>query len=268
VAAGLQLIERNRTWSVSLAAIFLGCAVAAFGYLATYPSFQPAVWAHALLALMLFTLTAPVFFGGALLAPSRQWITAATVHATLYAAFMVVLTATFERRHSLGDIFAFEILTVLWGILLFELFLLLIAIHRSPPAARADGVPWLFTSLAAALLGGWAAGVVVWSETVPARIVAAAESAAGDTPYCLMVAGRAVSSRRDLTGLSVRAPRSNGYAWDFHAVLVAGADPDKTYSNWSYKTDRFELIHDSALNRQFREQRTRCQPAPHFARAL
>jgi hypothetical protein len=98
--------------------------------------------------------------------------------------------------------------------------------------------------------------------------VAAAESAAKDKPYCLVVDGRAVSSRRNLTGLSVRAPRSGGYAWDFHAVLVAGADPDKSYSNWSYKTDRFELIDDSAMNRQFRDQRTRCQPAPHFADSL
>jgi hypothetical protein len=153
-----------------------------------------------------------VFFGGALFAPSRQWIAAVKIHAALYAVFMVILAVTIQPGHSLADSFTDLILTILIGILVFELFLLVIAIHQSPPAAREiAGAPWLFTSLTFALLGGWAAGVVVWSETVPARIVAAAESAAGDKAYCLVVDGRAVSDRRDLTGLSVHATRS-GYA--------------------------------------------------------
>jgi hypothetical protein len=269
-AAVPQSIRWHRGWRFLLGAIFLCCAATSFGYFATYPLFRSAIGGLAQFALGLFTFLAPVFFVAALLAPSQQWIAAAKAHAAAYIAFMVVLTITFEGGHSSpGDAFVDLVFAVLLAILAIELIVLLIAVERSPPAAReVDGAPWFFTALVCALLGGWAIGVLLWSETVPARIMAAAESAAGEVPYCLIVDGRVASRSRDLTGLSAHSASSSGYHWNFHAVLVTETGPTKAYWNWSYKTGRFEKLSERASSGSLLESIAKCQPVSHFARRL
>lgn len=140
-----------------LGVVFVACAAASFSYFVTYPWLRNAVRGLAQFALLLFTLLAPIFFGAALIAPNRQWIAAVKVHAALYTAFMAVLTVTLGPRHDLTDS-----LTILYGILVFELFLIVIAVNRLPLAARQTGGPWVFTGLTIALFGGWAVGALAW----------------------------------------------------------------------------------------------------------
>ena len=155
-------IGRNPAWSLILGVIFVGCAAASFGYFVTYPWLHRAVRGLAQFALLLFTLLAPICFGAALIAPSQQWIATVKVHAALYTAFMAVLTVTLGPGHYHADSLAVLILTILYGILVFELFLVVIAVDRLPSAERQTGGPWLFTGLTIALFGGWAMGALAW----------------------------------------------------------------------------------------------------------
>jgi hypothetical protein len=176
-------IGRNPAWLLTLGIIFVGCAAASFGYFFTYPWLRSAVRGLAQFALLLFTFLAPVFFGAALYAPSRQWIAAVKVHAALYTAFMAVLTVTLGPRHALADSVAVLALTILYGILVFELFLAVIAVDRLPSAERQTaGGPWLFTGLTIALFGGWAVGALAWWGTRHSSLMPAATSGIS-TPF-------------------------------------------------------------------------------------
>jgi hypothetical protein len=132
-------------------------------------------------------------------------------------------------------------------------------------AAAAD-VPWLFTGLTAAVLGGWASGVLVWSERLASRVAAAAELAAQEKPYCLDVVSRPATSRRDLTGMRMLAPIKDGWSSSFHGLLVIG-DGDRTYMNWSYRSGKFEVVSPDGLARSRAGEFVRCTPAPNFARS-
>jgi hypothetical protein len=176
-------IARNRAWSLTLGVIFVGCAAASFGYFVTYPWLRSAVRGLAQFALLLFTILAPIFFGAALIAPSRQWIAAVRVHAALYTAFMAVLTVSLGPRHYLADSSAVLTLTILYGILVFELFMVVIAVDRLPSAERQiDGGPWLFTGLTIVLFGGWAVGALAWWGSRYSLLMPAATSAIS-TPF-------------------------------------------------------------------------------------
>ena len=150
-------LERNPIWFFILGASFVGCAVASFSYLATYPSLRRLAGGLVQFALLLFTMWAPFVFAVALRAPSQQWIAAAKVHASLYVAFVAVLSL---KGRSLGS----DFLTMLYFILVIELSLLLIAIEKAPSGARElERAPWLGIGLTVALLGGWACGSLFWS---------------------------------------------------------------------------------------------------------
>src|SRR5260370_26163 len=138
-----------------------------FGYFGTFPLLRDAAGDLVMTGLLFFTILAPILLGVALLAPSRGRIAAATVHASLYTVFVGVLSITSEPGHSSpGEGFAGAIEMLLCAILAFELVVIFIAVIRSSPAERErTAAPWLFVSLTVALLGGWAAGVLAWSET-------------------------------------------------------------------------------------------------------
>jgi hypothetical protein len=181
-------------------------------------------------------------------------IIAAKVHAALSTALIAVAIVTSE----------FLLLALVYPLAV-ELALLGAACWRhARKAGPSAGSPWLFTGLTAALVGGWASGVLVWSERLPKRVAAAAELAAQGKPYCLDVLGRPATRRRDLTGLRMRAP--SGWSSNFHALLVIG-ESDRTYMNWSYRTGKFELMSADALARSRAGEFARCTPARHFARS-
>jgi hypothetical protein len=143
-----------RSWLAPLMVIAVCCAVASFGYFATYPLLSEAAGDIAETGFLIFTITAPVLLGPALIAPGRQWIAAAKVHASLYAAFIVVLSVTSETGHSSpGESFAGPIFILLFGILIFELVVVFIAVRRLPVADRElTSAPWLLSGLTVALL--------------------------------------------------------------------------------------------------------------------
>jgi hypothetical protein len=148
-----------RIWLALLMVIAVCCAVASFGYFATYPLLRETAGDIADSGFLIFTITAPVVLGAALFAPGRQWTAAAKVHASLYAAFIVVLFVTSEPGHSSpGDGLAGLILILLFGILIFELVVVFIAVRRSPVADRELATPWLLSGLTVALLVGWGRG--------------------------------------------------------------------------------------------------------------
>jgi hypothetical protein len=264
---------RNRVFA--LAAIALCAALLSFEFFTNYPAMvtrdRPlAVGDPEAVLEFIFMGAAVVLPAAAILFPSKASIAVAKVHAALWAACVIVEYITFEPGHSspgyLLDV-AFEIF--FFGLLAIELVMIRIATARLPPADRAlSRMPWLFTAIVVALVGGWGAGVMAWAETVPVRVVEAAEKAAGDRAYCLEIVGRPAQSRRDLTGRSMHAPDYSGWTFQFHALLVAGEGAERTYSNWSYRTGRFELVGEHARNGLHLDSDRHCVPAPHFARDL
>ncbi|HEY8336341.1 MAG TPA: hypothetical protein VIQ05_21340 [Tardiphaga sp.] len=253
-----------------LIGIGAGAAVATFAYFALYPALDSAVRAFATTGLILLVIGWILLLLVVLLYPVRELIAAVKVHAAIYCSYLVIMALTAEPGHSSPiDGLEHAILAFLFGLLFVELLVLLVSIARSPQTDRAfAGGAWLFPGLTIALLGGWGVGVMVWSETVPARVVAAAEGEAGDQPYCLNVVGRRVQSRRDLTGLSMHSPNAGGYFWRLHALLVMEESAGKSFFNWSYKARRFERLSDKAQTALHLDERSYCQPVPHFARDL
>ncbi len=269
-----QLLGRYRNWVFALVTIALCSAIASFEFFTNYPALISGdnrfVNSDPLTVILLFSAAAVALLGAAILFPSKASIAAAKIYAALWAALVIVSYITLEPGHSSpggGLVVATEILFV--GILIFELVIIQVATSRLPQADRElSKSPWLFTGVTAALVGGWAAGVLAWSETVPAHVVAAAEKEAGDRPYCLDVVGDPARSLRDLTGRSMHATNYSGWTYQFHALLVAGEGADRTYSNWSYRTGRFETVSDHARDGLHLDEGRHCQPAPHFARDL
>ena len=260
-------------WLPALCIVAATCAVATFGYFDRYPDLVGgrrgtplAAWAWTIFSV---PLAARIFIassiGAAVLRRGRLLLTIAEVHAAHLAALVVVSWATFSPGHSSpGDGLAHAVLIVLTTVLLVEVAVVLGADATWTP----DRLPGrVFTGLSAALLGGWALGILVWSERMPTRVAAAAEAASGENPYCLEVAGRPAQGARDLTGIAMKAPNAGGWSYSFHALLVIGDPVERRYMNWSYRSGRFEPVRDSARNGLHLDKSVRCTPVPHLVRA-
>jgi hypothetical protein len=137
---------------------------------------------------------------------------------------------------------------------------------RQSPGKKAP--PFIFGGLTAALLSGWFAGLLIWSTMLPQRIIAAAETAAGDRPYCIDLEKGPASSASGLRGPRMRATNDHGWTWSFHALLVIGEAADRRYMNWSYRSGRFETVSEHAREGLHLDKIVRCSPIPHFARGL
>lgn len=111
-------------------------------------------------------------------------------------------------------------------------------------------------------------GVIVWSEAFPDQIMAAAEEAAGDRPYCIEVSGTAVNRRRDLTALSVLARDDHGFMWNFHALMVIGSAASRTYANWSFREHSFEPVSGRARIGLHLDEQRHCEPVERFVSQL
>jgi hypothetical protein len=259
-------------WLLTLLALFLGCtAITTCG--ANLPAFAaaagrgPLFFAAWKLAVDLLLVAAPLAWIGALLMPGPASLAVLRAHAAVYGALLVVTDVVDSAGHSSpAEAFAPLILFVLslpLGIDAVAAAITWLRLRRSSRAAKA--LPFVYLGLTAALLGGWSCGVLIWSTLLSHQVIAAAEVAAGDRPYCIDVQERPARSAGDLTGLSMRAANHAGWYYHFHALLVIG-DTDRRYMNWSYRTGRFEPVSDSAREGLHLDRIARCAPKIHFAR--
>jgi hypothetical protein len=263
----------RRQWFLSLPAIAVCVAAITTYCLIDYPSLvasagrTPPFFQVWIPVCGLLLLLVPVLWLGSLALPGASSLTALQVHAAVYGALLVVTDFVDSPGHSSpGEAFAAGIWFILVLVLALDVLVAAITwirLWRSSPGAKAP--PFVFLGLTAALLGGWLAGLLIWSTTLPRAVIAAAEAAAGDRPYCIDVQERPARFAGDLSGLSMRAANHAGWYYHFHALLVIG-DADRSYMNWSYRTGRFEPVSLSAREGLHLDRIVRCTPTAHFAR--
>lgn len=115
----------------------------------------------------------------------------------------------------------------------------------------------LFLSASISLFAG-VMGILAW----PPLVIRAAEAAAANRPYCLLVARgshyRPAANVLDLTPLVMRGMEGSGRAFSFHGEIVIADQPNR---NWSYLRVGFtDEAHDY--------RRPTCRMSTHFAERL
>jgi hypothetical protein len=253
----------------------LACAAFTFCYFDHYPAFAHGSRGPPLLAVRMFTLallftSAPFLCLLALVTREPGPVAVLDSHLAIYAVFLFITAATHSPGHSSpAEIGGGAILFMLFAVLGVEV-LVAIAAHgwMQDPSGRSGYRPFIFVGLATALFGGWLLGVLAWAAVLPAKVIAAAEAAAGDRPYCVDVDGRAARSTFDLSALSMHAANHDGWTFNFHALLVVGAGAERTYLNWSYRSGRFEPLTQPTREKLHLDAQAKCVPLAHFARSL
>lgn len=260
-------------WLLILLATTLCCAAITAVCLVNYPALSgggrgPPFYIPCALALGLLLASAPLLWALALALPGPHSLAALRGHAALYSVLLAITYLVNSPGHSSpAEAFAAAIWFILVLILGIEALvgaLAWIRMWRWSPGEKA--LPFVYVGLTTALLGGGFCGVLIWSTMLPHRVITAAETAAGDRPYCIDVEKGPARSAGDLSGLRMRATNDRGWIWNFHALLVIGEAADRRYMNWSYRTGRFEPVSDSAREGLHLDREARCTPTLHFAR--
>ena len=261
-----------RTVVVVWLVVTLACAAFTFTYFDHYPAFAhgsrgPPLLGARMFALALLFVSAPFLCLLALATREAGPIAALDSHVAIYAAFLFITAATDSPGHSSpAEIGGSAILFVLFIVLGVEVLLALVAHGRmEDPAGHSGYRPFIFVGVATSLFGGWMLGVLAFSAVLAPRVIAAAEAAAGDRPYCVDVDGRAARSAFDFSAPSMHAANHDGWTYNFHALLVIGAGADRTYMNWSYRSGRFEPLTESARANLHLDAQAKCAPVAHFA---
>lgn len=155
--------------------------------------------------------------------------------------------------------------TLLLAMLAIDTFVWIVSLSRNWLHLRSGLVS--ATGLYAAIMLGWLAGITLWSERLPARILADAAGYAADRSSCI-VTGRTLATRdRDLTAWAIWW-RWTKFTPDLHAVLVMDdANGARTYANWSFRAGRFLDLKQSTLDALGASQYD-CRPRPGFIEAL
>ena len=266
---------RSRTiLRIAVLALFVTCAALTFCYLRYFPTFvegRPRAVPFAGCASAVFFVLgmSPALWLAwiaALVAGDRVILYPFEAHAAVLVTLVVVTLAVWPPppTSSPGDFFDDLVKAALVGVAGIEAVIVLIGRIRAMRSDR-PRLPFVFAWLTAALLGGWATGILIWSMMLPSRVIAAAEAAAAERPYCIRMDGRTASRAGDLTGFAMRVPDHYGWIWDFHALLVIG-EGETRYMNWSYHSGRFEPVSDRARTGLHLDTYARCAPAAHFAR--
>ena len=257
--------------AIGLLAIGFGCALLTFVFFANYPAFAqghrgPALaglWTFAFAALL---VSAPLLWLIALAGRMMGTLAPLEIHAALYGVLLFITLIVDSPGHSSpAEGFRGLVILGLVAVMAIEGAVLAIALARTSPQLE-DSAGFLAPALAAALFGGWIVGVLAWSSLLPPRVIAAAEAAAGDRPYCIDVDGRPARRAADLDALSMRATNAGGWTFNFHALLVIGAGQDRRYMNWSYRSGRFEPVSHHAREALHLDKEARCTPLAHLAR--
>lgn len=189
-------------------------------------------------------------------------------HAALVSAYVLVNIA-FAPDESGSAIFGFGFYLAILGA---DVLIASIAWARMQELQRdIYHSIFIYLGLTASIFGGCFVGVQLWSPTVSPRIIAAAETTAGDRPYCIQVDGRPARNAGELTGLSMAL--HVGFTLDFRALLVIDRSrigewkrPDRTYLNWSYRDWRFVPVGEHAREGLHLDYQVKCTPVVHFAR--
>jgi hypothetical protein len=245
-------------------------ATLAFFYFQHFPAYRSwlvAIAPRATLLALISGLLLPLL---ALIRSSHGTIGGAKVHAALCAAFLIIALASAGHRHA-SPAGGLEVLVEVFLLAAFgiELLILGIAVHKADYLKQKPVfAPWIFTSLLAAVLVGWAFGVVAWAIQIPYKAIPEAEQIAQGRPYCIDVSGRAARHIGDPTGVAMLSRDSSGWASNFHGVLVIEQGSDRIYYNWSYQKRGFQPVSDRARIDLGIGTTTpiRCKPVTHFAR--
>ena len=219
------------------------------------------LWLTVLIALLLL---APFILVAVVIWPIGALIVVSSAHSAIFFSLLTITSITFRPDKSLGGSLAPLILTVLWLTLAVEFVMIFIALGRSREVELRATFLSTFASFAMPLIGGWALGVLAWSETLPAQVIESAEITAGSRPYCVEADGEPVDSRRDLVAWSMLAANRGGYSANFHALMVIGSETERTYANWSYRLGRFVPISGDARANLHLDREVKCEPSEHF----
>ncbi|MGH9810689.1 MAG: hypothetical protein ACRD9W_26150, partial [Terriglobia bacterium] len=182
-------------------------------------------------------LSAPLLWVAVLIARRPVSFAALKMHAALYTVCLAITIATDGGGHSSpGETFADAILDLLYVVLGTEALVAFIvsSTMKEPLSGDPELPKFIYIGLTAAFLGGALVGALAWSEELPIHVIAAAEAAAVDRPYCIDVQGEPARRTDDLTCLKTWARSHCGWTFDFHALLVIGSEADRTYMNWSF----------------------------------
>ncbi|GLK67701.1 hypothetical protein [Hansschlegelia plantiphila] len=220
--------------------------------------------APAALLLVLIFLWLPLTF----LAPFARnpaAIDALKIHHAAFTSFLIVMALTARTEHGggVGEIFAPLIMFGLYAMFYMETAALTLALY----VRRATRfTPLLWSGAMAACLGGWLAGASVWAARLPPSVVASAEAAAGDDPYCLGRHTRPVRNLVDLTGF--RMTSLSVFSNDPHMLLTIEGRDGRRVMNWSYRRGGFEPVPANVQSKLGITTRAFCAPQPHFAKTL
>lgn len=221
------------------------------------------------LAILGFALSAlPIGFA-VLLRRRRGTLWFGTVHLALHATFLFLIMISSSPGHSSpGDHYAPLIGMILVAIWVVQMLLVAGGLCRTEDGSLVRSVINTAFAIPIAVIGGWALGIIAWSEVVPKVILREAEIVAHGRPYCLEAAGQRVSGLRNLTGLSVRARSDNGFTLNFHVLMVIGTGEDRGYANWSFRRRMFLPLSAYARSGLHLDEVEHCQPVPDFAARL
>lgn len=255
-------MNNKKIFHISLCLIGLFCTWVTFWYFNTFPERQSfAIYFFGIPTIT--TILIPFVCILLLIEPTIRTINIAKIHAAFCLSFYLFATLTKgSPGHSspLGDLGGLIEIT-LYGILLFELALIQVAITRKNRKGIIEQeLPFAFTLTTLALFGGCSLGIIIWSTLLPSKVIAEAELAANGKPYCF-----SAKSRRDLTGINMYSRDDNGFTWSFHKLMTVGEGTEKIYMNWSYRQGKFDLIADYTRKAMHLEDIQDCTPKPHFA---
>jgi hypothetical protein len=220
----------------------------------------------------------PIIGGAFLLAAPILWCVALVVRDSVSRALLKVDAAFFSvdlvadvwqtHIHTGPGLFFVTIGRVTTVILIStNLWMAHISSRRAREKLRRIRDPkFLYLGLTISAIVGLYLGVQAWSPTMPARVVASAETLAQEQPYCIIVDGRPARSADDLTGTRMQAHYQGNYAFNFHSLLVVKAGRDLTFFNWSYRTGRFEPVSEHTKLGLDLDSRAKCKAGAHLAR--
>jgi hypothetical protein len=259
-------------------AVALLCAAASYWYFDSYAEIvgtrrDSPMGELSMGMLGFFIVSLPLVVIGAFVKPCTFTIVAAQIHAACFLTLLLLISfASGSSGHSsLGSSLAGVIEAILYGILLFELWMTAIANTRREKqehSALHVVETFIFVTIVITLIGGWFAGVALWAFTLPPKVLAIAEDEADGHSYCIAAAGNPVRSRLGLNALNMYARDSEGYTWHFHGLLIIQEDESRKYMNWSYRQDRFNEISEETRKKLGFDISERCVPIQDFGANL
>jgi hypothetical protein len=190
-----------------------------------------------------------------------------SLHLGLTSGVLITLTGISYYKNSQG-LYGGVVFVVLLAFLMLEAFGLASAAKKSNCTETPREVFAATFSLGACLVAGWLLGTMVWSATIPAKVLTAAEGWAQGQPYCIQTADGVVRRSRDLHGLAMLADISSGMAWHFHALLIVDEFTERRYANWSYRRGTFMPVEPSTLYKLAFSFSTACRPVADFSDRL